>query len=147
MPPRAMRAGAVWYRYTTGYRSVSLPSTVGGDAHIAPFVNVTNSPKIWNNRVLLPRADVGIGPYGYEPTNSNFRDSLWSRGPKDVTGLTESVTHWLRALPAKFQFIILFSIWIFIISCKRIKSNAFTSLHNTNLNFSGIFLCFFAILM
>ena len=41
-----MRAGAVWYRYAIGYRSVSLPSTVGGDAHIAPFVNVTNSPKI-----------------------------------------------------------------------------------------------------
>ena len=81
MPPRAMRAGAVWYRYTIGYRSVSLPSTVG--------------------------ADVGIGPYGYKPTNTNFRDSLWSRGPKDVTGLTESVTHWLRALPAKFLFIIL----------------------------------------
>ena len=29
MPPRAMRAGAVWYRYTIGYRSVSLPNTVG----------------------------------------------------------------------------------------------------------------------
>ena len=81
MPPRAMRAGAVWYRYATGYCSVSLTSTVG--------------------------ADVGIGPYGYEPTNTNFRDSLWSRGPKDVTGLTESVTHWLRALPAKFQFVCL----------------------------------------
>ena len=84
MPPRAMRAGVVWYHYATGYCSVSLTSTVG--------------------------ADVGIGPYGYKPTNTNFRDSLWSRGPKDVTGLTESVTHWLRALPAKFQFIILFSI-------------------------------------
>ena len=41
-----MRAGAVWYRYAIGYRSVSLPSTVGGDAHIAPFVNVTSSLKI-----------------------------------------------------------------------------------------------------
>ena len=43
---RPMPAGAVWYRYTTEHGSVSLPSTVGGYVHIAPFVNVTNSPKI-----------------------------------------------------------------------------------------------------
>ena len=35
-------------------------------------------------------------PYGYKPTNSDFRNSLWSRGPKDVQGKTRV----RNALPA-----------------------------------------------
>ena len=36
---------------------------VGGDAHIAPAVTLSENGKVRRNRNKLQRADVGIGPY------------------------------------------------------------------------------------
>lgn len=46
--------------------------SVGGDAHIAPYVHGANSPKQFEYRNILPRADVGIGPYGSVVCNTNI---------------------------------------------------------------------------